>query len=121
MKQKEDLYVVLASLKDLDQQIYKAIIDMFRKETVSDCLKYLSDNENHSHCESKKIKIMMNIKRQVKDHELQQKELLWRLLRRISKRSNLKNIKVDQIVQFQKFLVQLTTVDEIFIQCGQQV
>ncbi|CAD8079746.1 unnamed protein product [Paramecium primaurelia] len=43
---KEDLYIVLASSKVIDdQQIFFGMIEMFRNETILDCLRFLFQDE----------------------------------------------------------------------------
>ncbi|CAD8131344.1 unnamed protein product [Paramecium sonneborni] len=64
------------------------------------------------------MKIMMNILKQVKDHDLNNKNYCEDIYEELRKDLIKKISKNDQIVCLLKFLVQLTTVDETFIQCG---
>ncbi|CAD8129532.1 unnamed protein product [Paramecium sonneborni] len=89
-EEKEDLYEIFAYLKDVDEQIFRVIIEMFRKEKISDCLGYLLIIENQKNDEQyilqidnlsiedkeqklifvrNNIKIISNILNQIKNHD----------------------------------------------------
>ncbi|CAD8114850.1 unnamed protein product [Paramecium sonneborni] len=136
MEQKEDLFDLLASSKVVDQSMYEATIKLLRKENVSDCLKYLSDQENLSSClqsiykamvktkvnqeevAKNQMQIMMNILQKVKDHDFNNKNYCEDLYEEFRKDLIKKIKKIEKIIELLKFLVQLTTLDEQFIQCG---
>ncbi|CAD8123466.1 unnamed protein product [Paramecium sonneborni] len=133
MEQKEDL---LALSKLVEQTIYKATIKILKKENVSDCLKYLSDEENLSSClqtiqkavpktnvnkeelAKNKMKIVVKILKQLKDHDIKNKNYCEDLYEEFRKDLMKKIQKIDKIVELLKFLMQLTALDEQFIQCG---
>ncbi|CAD8130053.1 unnamed protein product [Paramecium sonneborni] len=113
MDQKEDLYDTLALSKDQDQQIYRALIEIFRKENFSNFSKYLANDGNLQNYEQNiskvislpftneqeelkmvknKMMIMMNIMKQIKDHDFNQNDFFYKYLQRNKKRSDLKNI-----------------------------
>ncbi|CAD8090941.1 unnamed protein product [Paramecium sonneborni] len=129
-QRKEDLYEILASVQDIDEQIYKGIIDEQRKEKISDIILSISKQVNLKQYESfvneyattsdikKKIKKIINALRNILDHpfnknDYSQKGCEKERLNVIKKISGNKTI-----IDFLKFLVQLTSIDEKFIRCG---
>ncbi|CAD8128738.1 unnamed protein product [Paramecium sonneborni] len=136
MEQQEDLFDLLASSKVVDQSIYKATIEMLRKENVSDCLKYLQDDENlqcflQSILQAMDItnidqedgvkiqmKIMMDILKSLKDHDFNHKNYCEGLCEEQRDKLIKKASKNNEIGQLLKFLVLLTSIDESFIQGG---
>ncbi|CAD8083175.1 unnamed protein product [Paramecium primaurelia] len=72
-EQIEDLQEILATPKDIDKQVFNMIIEIFRKEKISDCLEFLQNDENHRHCGRKLL--------QVENLQIVDKELKLNLVR----------------------------------------
>ncbi|CAD8120171.1 unnamed protein product [Paramecium sonneborni] len=127
-QKEKDLFKILAS--DIDEQILKKVIDQQGNDNISNILTFfskLSDinlyasfvNEQVTIQDIKqKIKNIMNALRNILDHPFSQinyseesyEEERFNLIKKISGNK--------MIVNFLKCLVQLTNIDEKFIQCG---
>ncbi|CAD8167962.1 unnamed protein product [Paramecium octaurelia] len=138
-EQGQDLYGVLALAKDVNELVFHSLIKIFRREKIQDCLDFLQQSLNQSHVKQemlevgsyshleklqmlnvnmndiKKIAIVLNT---IKDHELNRenysvekyKQIKQNLITKISQ-----DVKIQELF---KFLVQLTSVDDNYIQCG---
>ncbi|CAD8127976.1 unnamed protein product [Paramecium sonneborni] len=129
-ERKEDFYEILDYAQDIDESIYKVIIEILRKEKISDLLGFLSKNFNLKLYESfinkidkiiymkKNIEKITNVLRNIQDHPFSKidystetyKEARLELIKKIEGKK--------EIINFLQFLVQLTKIDEKWIQCG---
>ncbi|CAD8214306.1 unnamed protein product [Paramecium pentaurelia] len=126
-EKREDLSEILANVKDIDEQIFSVIIQIFRKENISDSLEYLQQENNQIHFKQfifqlenllsvdkdrrlnvvkNNIKIIINILKQIRDHNFNQNDYSTEIY--LQTRQSLKEkIKEDQrIIKFLQFLVQ---------------
>ncbi|CAD8099421.1 unnamed protein product [Paramecium sonneborni] len=127
---KEDLYEIMASIKDIDSSTFKVVLQILRKKKISDILEFFQKKDNHMFQESftnnienqmeveNKIVRIANILRNIQNHSFSKNDFSSQIYEK--ERLNLiKKISGNQnIIDFLKFLVQLTTIDQKFIQCG---
>ncbi|CAD8129721.1 unnamed protein product [Paramecium sonneborni] len=138
-KLKRDLYEVLASLMDIDVEIFSFIIKILIKEKVSDSLEFFAKYQNQKHLEQyifqvhnlemfdkwwkqdaikNNIRIIINVLKEINEHDFNKNDYSTEIFIQIRK-SLINKIKDQQmIINFLKFLVQLTAIDKQFIQCG---
>ncbi|CAK84536.1 unnamed protein product, partial (macronuclear) [Paramecium tetraurelia] len=132
---KEDLYEVLASLKDIDEQIFTEITKMLRKEKKTNCIEFLQAGCDKKYLQqscfqdelsspqlfknlNNKFMYIANSLKNILQTDLNKKNYYYKtgkeqrygLITKISKEKNL--------LQFLKFLVELTSLDYQFVQCG---
>ncbi|CAD8189395.1 unnamed protein product [Paramecium pentaurelia] len=110
----EALADIFDQVKDVDEQIFNAILVILRKEKVQDCIGYLS--------ESQILKQVENITQtdieqilQMTYHDFNYKDFSSGE----NKESKLNLIQsIKDTIQFLEFLVHLTSIDNTLIQCG---
>ncbi|CAD8213828.1 unnamed protein product [Paramecium octaurelia] len=115
-ERKEDLYQVLTQTSNIDESCLNEILGMFKTNKITDCLKYLSNIRN---TEKNNFKFITDVIKNIgeidfnkKNYSLEMSECFRKdLINKISQENK-------YIIQFLKFLVQLTAIDERFIQCG---
>ncbi|CAD8128937.1 unnamed protein product [Paramecium sonneborni] len=128
-QRKEELYEILASIEDIDDQIFKIVIEILRKNKISDIQWYFEKQDSQMFYESftnkelnlevrKQILKIANILRNIQDHSFSEYDIFTEAIE--EQRQNLiKKIAGNkQIIEFLKFLVKLTCIDQKFIQCG---
>ncbi|CAD8213886.1 unnamed protein product [Paramecium pentaurelia] len=121
-KQNEELSEIFVKVKDIDEQIYYLIIEILRKEKISDCIGFLSNLDNqkyldeqlkvHQDLEIINIEKMTNIIQQIQDQNFNKYNYSEEIY------TDLKKDLIKNIIQFFQFLVRLTALDQTFIQCG---
>ncbi|CAD8118035.1 unnamed protein product [Paramecium primaurelia] len=137
---KESLTDIFDQIKDVDQQIFGVILEILRKEKVQDLIGFLSDFGNQRLLESsiqqqgEKLKLrdkqqkwsvgrkdleqISNVLRKLKDHEFNYKDFSSELNEE-STLSLIQSIKDNRrMIEFLKFLVQLTPINDYLTQCG---
>ncbi|CAD8185070.1 unnamed protein product [Paramecium octaurelia] len=114
----EDLYGLLELTENIDQEYLNGIIEIFRKEKITDCLGYLNNPPNNNNQEESKIKLVTNVLKNISEIDFNKKNYSIEEYKEIRKKLIKKIANRNQIFQFFKFLVQLTAIDEKFIQCG---
>ncbi|CAD8117467.1 unnamed protein product [Paramecium primaurelia] len=122
-QRKEDLYEILAGIQDIDGSIFNMIIEIMRKEKISDLLEFLSKTDNLKFHQSKinnqdKIFDITNNLRNIQDHHFSKNDYSQEIQQ--EERQALTN-RIAQnrgIIEFLKFLVHLTAFDSKFIQSG---
>ncbi|CAK94244.1 unnamed protein product (macronuclear) [Paramecium tetraurelia] len=136
---KQDLYEVLASSKSIDVKIFQIIIEILKKLQISDSLNFLQQakkNQNfwvnhlqdhnssaQEKCEKldqliNEIKQIAQIMKQIHDHEFNTRNYSTQDIVE-KKQSLIEKIGRDEnIIEFLKYLVHLTSVDNKFIQSG---
>ncbi|CAD8175343.1 unnamed protein product [Paramecium pentaurelia] len=127
---KEDLYEMLIYIQDMDETLYQKILDILRKEKVSDIIGFLSITNNHQFYESlnykqekikeikKQVKKITNVLINLQDHQYNKDDYSQEQYEQ--ERQNLiKRLKDNKgITDFIKFLVRLAGIDVKFIQYG---
>ncbi|CAD8118313.1 unnamed protein product [Paramecium primaurelia] len=137
-KKKEDLYEFLAQSKDIDDSFYSVIIDILRREKISDCLEFLSNPDNEKHYEQyilqvknlsfvekeqkllqekSNIQKITNLIQKILDHDFNENnysqetytETRQELIKKIQENQKIRN--------FFQFLVNLTALDNKLIRC----
>ncbi|CAD8179805.1 unnamed protein product [Paramecium pentaurelia] len=129
-EQKKEFYDALASLKDIDVKIFNIIIEKALNAKISDILVFLSNEQNQKLLEwqpdkqrdinlgRNNINKIINAIRNIKEHEFNQNNYSTEI-HFITKKNLIQKISQDQIIiEFLKFLVHLTAIDNQFIQCG---
>ncbi|CAD8069445.1 unnamed protein product [Paramecium sonneborni] len=141
-EEKEDLFQILALSKDFDKQIYSVIIELLQKQKISDCLEYLSNDENQKENaqyisqtidlplidQQEKLnrakynmKIILNIMKQIKDHDFSNNDYFTEICQEF-RQGLIQKIKEQQkLIQLLLFLFTLQlqiinqfNVDQIF-------
>ncbi|CAD8195753.1 unnamed protein product [Paramecium octaurelia] len=135
-ERKEDLYEVLAQSKGINEQLFDILITMLRQDKISDIIRFLQkefpqkyqnqyvNNEINLSPKSKEMRLKNEIQvitavfRDI--HELDFSKKNFSTDAYLETRINIiKRIqKEERIIQFLKFLVNLTAIDSQFIQCG---
>ncbi|CAD8183791.1 unnamed protein product [Paramecium pentaurelia] len=127
---KEDLSEMFTYIQDVDESIYQKILQILRREKVSDILAFLSKNNNHQFYESfinnlentsdlqKKIKKIINVLRNIQDHQFNQVDYSSDNYEKPREDLSKMIVEYKGIIDFIKFLVLLTSIDVKFIQCG---
>ncbi|CAD8167197.1 unnamed protein product [Paramecium pentaurelia] len=117
---KEDLYEMLICVQDINDSLYKKILEILRRDNVSDILEFISSTNNQHFYESlinkhdnisnirKKIKKIMNVLRNIQDHKFN-KDDYSSVTYKNEKQDLIKRI-VDKkgIIDFLKFIVKIT-------------
>ncbi|CAD8213690.1 unnamed protein product [Paramecium pentaurelia] len=128
--QREDLFGILASLKNIDAKFFIVIIEMLKKEKPSDILyflstldiqKHLNQNLDKSHnvnSVKNNIQHFVTVIKNIYDHDFNKKDYSTQKFRQTKQRLIGKIKKEANIIGFLKFLVNLTYIDENLIQCG---
>ncbi|CAD8101505.1 unnamed protein product [Paramecium primaurelia] len=127
---KENLFEILTSIQDIDESIYKKILEIIKQEQISDILKFLSKtNDQHFYDSFKninenrkdvrqKIKKITNVLRNCQYHQFHKVDYSLEIHKN-ERQDIIKSIAQNKgIIEFLKFLVQLTSIDGKFIQCG---
>ncbi|CAD8170324.1 unnamed protein product [Paramecium pentaurelia] len=127
---KEDLYEMLTYIQDIDESLYQKILDILRKEKVSDIIGFLSKTNNNQFYESlnnkqenikeikKQVKKITNVLRNIQDHKFSRDDYSLETYEN-ARQDLIKRLKDNKgSIIFMKFLVLLTSIDGIFIQCG---
>ncbi|CAD8171768.1 unnamed protein product [Paramecium octaurelia] len=114
-ERKEDLYEILAQTKKYDELFLNEIIELLKKEKVTDCFQYLSSKRNKYQpgynfiiCLIKNISEIDFNKQNYSAFNYEQ--IRKDLIKKIDQDKHIRN--------FLKFLVQLTAIDQRFIKCG---
>ncbi|CAK74902.1 unnamed protein product (macronuclear) [Paramecium tetraurelia] len=134
----EDLDQVLLLSKEVDGCLFKILIDMFKKEKIQNCLKFLSKDCYKKHLEQyitdgaqsqsinkqkykkikNEIKFISNVIYIIKELDFNKNDYSTENYQENRKNLILSIQKEVQIIQFLRFLVLLTAIDNEFIQCG---
>ncbi|CAD8204853.1 unnamed protein product [Paramecium pentaurelia] len=126
-QKKEDLYEILAGIQDIDGSIFNMIIEIMRKENISDLLEFLSKTDNLKFYQSKinkqdKIfdfgKKITNNLRNIQDHHFSKNDYSQETYQEERQALIYKIAENKGIIDFFKFLVHLTAFDSKFIQSG---
>ncbi|CAD8213446.1 unnamed protein product [Paramecium octaurelia] len=118
---KEDLYELLAQTKNIEQQLLNMVFELLRKEQITDCLGYLSNAEivkQLDHPRIHNILLLINTLKNISEIDFNQKNYSTEDYSQIRKDLIQKIANDGKIIQFLKFLVNLTAIDEKLIQCG---
>ncbi|CAD8081408.1 unnamed protein product [Paramecium primaurelia] len=129
-EEKKEFYDALASLKDIDVNIFNIIIEKALNAKISDILVFLSNEQNQQILEwqpdkqrdinlgRNNINKIISAIRNIQVHEFNQNDYSTEI-HFITKKNLIQKISQDQIIiEFLKFLVHLTAIDNSFIQCG---
>ncbi|CAD8089848.1 unnamed protein product [Paramecium primaurelia] len=139
-QEEEALADIFGHIKDVDDQMFGVILEKLRNEKVQDIIGYFSDNWNQSQLEQciiKKgvditqadkeqklsvvrndIKQIIKVLRKLKDHDFNKLDYSSEV-KEESKQSLINSIQDNRrIIHFLQLLVQLTSIDETFIQGG---
>ncbi|CAD8196859.1 unnamed protein product [Paramecium pentaurelia] len=120
----EDLQQILAKVKDVDESIYHLIIEMLRKEKISDCIEFplKVDSKMHKTDQvNKNFQLIAEIAKNIKNHNFNKynynEEIYFdeqqKIIQFIQKKT-----QDSKIIPFFKFLVLLTAIDKTLVQCG---
>ncbi|CAK68192.1 unnamed protein product (macronuclear) [Paramecium tetraurelia] len=118
---KDDLYELLAQTKNIDQQLINMVIELLRKEQITDCIGYLSNSEivkKLEHPRINNILLLINTLKNISEIDFNRKNYSTEDYSQIRKDLIEKIANDGRIIQFLKFLVDLTAIDERLIQCG---
>ncbi|CAD8154470.1 unnamed protein product [Paramecium pentaurelia] len=116
---KDNLYDLFTYIQDIDETIYKKILEILRKEKVSDILGFLSKTNNQIFVESiiNEQKIT-NVLRNIQDHKFSKDDYSSETYEK-ARQDLIKRMKDNKgITDFIKFLVILTSIDVKQIQSG---
>ncbi|CAD8214845.1 unnamed protein product [Paramecium pentaurelia] len=124
-ERQEDLLQILSNVNyinidDDSSSIFKKLLDMLKKEQIKDCVAYLQSFKNQDKKEKEKEQInrIINILKNLKDHEFNQKDYSSEPFEEI-KKNLIKKLQGDKnMMELLKFLIMLTSIDDQFIQCG---
>ncbi|CAK72861.1 unnamed protein product (macronuclear) [Paramecium tetraurelia] len=116
----ENLSEVLAKVKDFDTEIYPILIEMFRREKITDTFKHLN-NQKLAQLGIKNTDYLIKILQIIIELDFNKKNQSNEDQAQIRKELIKKIGEERQIIEFLKFLVRLTAVDEKFIQCGSNI
>ncbi|CAD8181903.1 unnamed protein product [Paramecium octaurelia] len=117
-ERKEELYDVLAYTKYIDEQFLKRIIEKIRKAKITDCIEFLSNLSKKSNINQSQRNFIINIIKNISEICFNKKNYSSENYQEIKKDLIKQIAGEEKIVQFLKFLVQLTAFDEKFIQSG---
>ncbi|CAD8214927.1 unnamed protein product [Paramecium octaurelia] len=138
-EQKEYLIQILVSLKDVDEKQFQRVIEMLRKEKVRDCIQFLENDCNQQHHEQYICKLdnlspidrkimLKNVKsditfitkviKNIKENDFSKTNYSKEEFKVIRQNLILKISKEEKTIEFLKFLIHLTSIDDKFIQCG---
>ncbi|CAD8129003.1 unnamed protein product [Paramecium sonneborni] len=137
--EKEELFEIFVQVENVDESVFSEMIKIFRKENISDSLKYLSIDENQKHLEQcilkiknlefyeqeqlnfvkNSIKRIINILQLIKVHDFN--NINYSSKKYFENKQNIikKIAEIKKIIQFLKFLVFLTAIDTQFIDWDQ--
>ncbi|CAD8086600.1 unnamed protein product [Paramecium primaurelia] len=123
-ERQEDLLQILANANyiiiddDDSSSIYKKLLDILKKDEIKDWVAYLQSFKYQDQKEKEQIKRIINILKNLKDHEFNLKDYSSEAFEEI-KKDLIKKLQDDKsIMDLLKFLVQFTSIDDQFIQCG---
>ncbi|CAD8164343.1 unnamed protein product [Paramecium octaurelia] len=117
-QRKENLCQILVSVMGIDEQIYVMIIGMLKKQKITNSLTFLSDSCNNTNQEQQKIKFITNVLNNIQELDFNKKH--YSIKEYIDIRDEIIfNVSNEvKIINFFKFLVHLTAIDNQFIKCG---
>ncbi|CAD8215043.1 unnamed protein product [Paramecium octaurelia] len=133
-----ELYQILSLSKEVDEVVLSILIYILKKERIQDCLEFLSQEQYQFLVEMKRSKVEnlslldkeqtlngeKNIKRikdvlkKIRDHEFNKQNYSTDDYEEIKKDLIIKISWDNKIIEFLQFLVHLTALDDIYIQCG---
>ncbi|CAK76072.1 unnamed protein product, partial (macronuclear) [Paramecium tetraurelia] len=137
--QVEDLFSIFALSKKVDEIVYPILIKISQREKIQDCLEILSQVQNQKHFEQvifqvenssqssnysllnfvkNNILTITDILKKIMDHEFNEQNYSLDELQEIIQDLITKISWDKRIIEFLKFLVRLTALDERFIYCG---
>ncbi|CAD8172798.1 unnamed protein product [Paramecium octaurelia] len=112
------LYEVMSLSNEVDEVFLPILINILKKERIKDCLEFLSQDQNKMEREKKNIKIITGVLKKVKDHDFNTQNYSMDDYKEF-KKDLITEISLNKkIIEFLKFLVQLTALDETYIWCG---
>ncbi|CAD8183825.1 unnamed protein product [Paramecium octaurelia] len=137
-EQADVLYEVLSFSNEVDEVFLPILINILKKERIQDCLKFLSQEQNKFLLEiegqkvenqsllekeqtlngEKNIKIITDVLKKVMDHDFNTQNYSMDDYEEFKKDLITKVSMNKKIIEFLKFLVHLTALDETYIQCG---
>ncbi|CAK86293.1 unnamed protein product, partial (macronuclear) [Paramecium tetraurelia] len=138
-QQVEDLYGLLAQSKAIDEVDFLILIKMLEREKTQDCLNFFSQYQNIQQIEKERQEVTIqsildkeqilnfgknNVKRifevlkKIEDHDFNRYNYSGEEYKEIKQDLIAKISQDKKIIELLKFLVNLTALDERFIQCG---
>ncbi|CAD8198460.1 unnamed protein product [Paramecium pentaurelia] len=141
IEQKEDLCEILASIKYIDVQIFRLIIQMLKQEKITDFIRFLTIDENQKYFEkyiyqekshvspfdkNKKLKdgkvsfqLVTKIIKQINEDDFNQNDYSSEIYNETKKALMNKISNEEKILEFLIFLIYLSTLDKKFMQSGE--
>ncbi|CAD8214616.1 unnamed protein product [Paramecium octaurelia] len=111
---KNDLYKVLSQIENIDESFLNETLEMFKRDKITDCLIYLSNKKY----QEMKWRFIYDILKNISEIDFNIQNYSSENYAYIRK-NLIKYISQNkQIIEFLKFLVHLTAIDQRFIQCG---
>ncbi|CAD8214376.1 unnamed protein product [Paramecium octaurelia] len=114
---KDDLFKVLQLIEGMDDKIY-IIIEKLLKDGYSNSLKFISNIENQLNAAKSNLRKITNVLKIIKDHDFNTQNYSMEYYKEFKKDLITKISLNKKIIEFLKFLVHLTALDETYICCG---
>ncbi|CAD8214943.1 unnamed protein product [Paramecium octaurelia] len=128
IQEKDNLYELFTSLKDIDMEILSMIIDVFQKEKISDSIEFLSKAEDQNHKEQYFLQVENNLQLFQKQNKLKSYQCFSNnstnmiLIKRIIKLKHIQKLEKKSQIQFQQKIGQsIIFISYLPIIYGQQV
>ncbi|CAD8048613.1 unnamed protein product [Paramecium primaurelia] len=127
---KDDLFEMLTFIQQIDDSLYEKILEILKREKVSDILGFLSKSNHQNFYQSlinqqlnikevkKQITKISNVLKNIQDHKFNKDDYSSEIYEKV--RQDLIKRMYDNkgIINFFRFLVLITSIDDKFIQCG---